>query len=76
MSETMLMMYVFELYTKFTEMELCKIKNPAFSVIDIWRDHNKNVIAIVDDLRAIREVGEEEDGRLMYMGIEWKGVEE
>lgn len=72
MSELETRLYVNELLTRYHELELFKIKNPSFSVKDIWRAIDGTVTVMVDDLRAIEEVADyDSEGRLMYMGAEW-----
>lgn len=64
--------YARELLTKYHELELAKIKHPAFTVLHIWRAEDGHVCILVDDARAILEVAE--DG--MFMGAEWIGKEQ
>lgn len=64
--------YSLELLTRWHELQLSMIEFPAFNVLDIWRTPNGNVCVMVDDLRAVEEVGDyDECGHLMYMGAEW-----
>lgn len=59
--------YARELLTKYHELELAKIKHPAFTVVGIWRAVDGHVCILVDDARAIKEVAP--DGK--FMGAEW-----
>lgn len=63
--------YAVELLTKYHELELAKIKYPAFNVLHMWRADDGHVCILVDDARAIREISE--DG--MFLGAEWIGKE-
>ena len=63
--------------TRFHEMELAKVEYPAFNIKDIWRMPGGNVCVMVDNLLPIEEVADyDENGKLMYMGVEWTSYEQ
>lgn len=63
--------YVDLLVQRFWALELAKVRNPHFNVIDIWQEDG-DVKAVVDNITPIKEAGATEiDGKLMYIGVEW-----
>lgn len=68
--------YVEKLKDRFQALELTMIENPSFTVQDITRICGK-IYVIVDDLRMVREYGEEdENGDIEYQGMVWTKIKE
>lgn len=61
--------YTIKLLSRYKLLEVSKIENPRFNVIDIWK-YGETVYALVDNIEPIAEVGTmNEYGDYEYMGI-------
>ena len=61
--------YTIKLLSRYKLLEVSKIENPRFNVLDIWK-HGDTVYAIVDNIEPIKEVTEtNEYGDYEFMGV-------
>lgn len=61
--------YTIKLLSRYKLLEVSKIENPRFNVLDIWK-HGDTIYAIVDNIEPLKEVAEpNEYGDYEFMGV-------
>ena len=61
--------YTIKLLSRYKLLEVSKIENPRFNVLDIWK-HGDTIYAIVDNIEPLKEVTEpNEYGDYEFMGV-------